>query len=358
MLTTLRRKAGKINYRPCRPTRHSGILIVTCSRTSLPSPDDRQKVGNWKFGLTPSRQCIGTMIGVTIGCAVVGGVNPAAGLVCAVIGGVGAVITCGNPPKAPPNNGNSPGIGTPGLTCNPLAGGPVVASLFSRANATTADRGPPTPPGGGAGGKGGAGTSTSVDPNKKTGPSGFSDAHFMRPDDVLPYRIDFENDETATAPAQRVDVTDQLSDQFDWDTFELTEVGYGDTFIAVPAGGQFFRTTEQMTFNDQTFDVEIEIGLDTQTGMLAGRSKSGGTGRPRHLPFTLASSVTRTDSTVSQATTWDMRRRLRPHSIRKPPSSQRVSRSRKLTETRSSQNQARPTRSPWCWTVNRSAMLC
>ena len=49
------------------------------------------------------------------------------------------------------------------------------------------------------------------------------------PTSALPYRVDFENDPTATAPAQRVDVTDQLDPNLDWNTFQLTEVGFGDT---------------------------------------------------------------------------------------------------------------------------------
>ena len=51
---------------------------------------------------------------------------------------------------------------------------------------------------------------TSDDPNSKTGPSGFGTQDFVNPSDLFPYRVNFENDPTATAPAQRVDVTDQL----------------------------------------------------------------------------------------------------------------------------------------------------
>ena len=69
---------------------------------------------------------------------------------------------------------------------------------------------------------------------------------------TLPYRVDFENEATATAPAQQVVVTDQLDADLDWNTFQFTEVGFGDHVIDVPAGTQHFETTVQMTYNGQT----------------------------------------------------------------------------------------------------------
>ncbi len=132
----------------------------------------------------------------------------------------------------------------------------------------------PDPGEGNQGDSGDSDESRSMDPNEKTGPSGFGYENFIRATEILPYRIDFENDETATAPAQRVDVTDQLSAAFDWDTFELTEVGFGDIFISVPRGSQYFRSTVAFAYNGKTFDVEIEIGLDLQTGLLAAHFQS------------------------------------------------------------------------------------
>src|SRR5262249_34471093 len=87
-------------------------------------------------------------------------------------------------------------------------------------------------------------------------------------DAVLPYRIDFENDATATAPAQRVVVTDQLDAHLDWSTFQFTEVGFGDYRVAIPAASQFFATTLPVVVNDRAFNVEIELTLDPQTGLV------------------------------------------------------------------------------------------
>ena len=40
----------------------------------------------------------------------------------------------------------------------------------------------------------------SFDPNAKTGPAGYGPQGFLTGSGALPYRIDFENDPTATAP--------------------------------------------------------------------------------------------------------------------------------------------------------------
>jgi RHS repeat-associated protein len=107
---------------------------------------------------------------------------------------------------------------------------------------------------------------TSTDPNDKFGPAGYGKAHFVAANAVLPYRIDFENDPAATAPAQIVTISDQLDKNLNWNTFQLTEVGFGDTIIPAPAGSQHFQTTVNMTQHGQTFQVQIEAGIHSQTG--------------------------------------------------------------------------------------------
>jgi hypothetical protein len=126
-------------------------------------------------------------------------------------------------------------------------------------------------------GSGGGGTSRPVqsfDPNDKFGPAGFGPAGFVAPGGTFPYRIDFENEATATAPAQVVIVTDQLDPNLDWNTFQLTEVGFGDNTISIPSGSQHFQTTVPMTFNGQTFQVQIELGLNSQTGLVTATFQS------------------------------------------------------------------------------------
>jgi cysteine-rich repeat protein len=116
------------------------------------------------------------------------------------------------------------------------------------------------------GADGGAGTSQSVDPNELTGPKGYGDKNYIRDGIVLPYRIDFENDQDATAPAQQVDITNPLDSNLDWDTFELTELGFGDTFIEVPENTSEFETSVSMTYLGVTFDVLISAGIDKGSG--------------------------------------------------------------------------------------------
>jgi RHS repeat-associated protein len=106
------------------------------------------------------------------------------------------------------------------------------------------------------------------DPNSLTGPAGVGAANFVRGDTVFPYRIDFENDARATAPAQRVDATDQLSSDLDWSTLEFTEVGFHTTLVPVPAGSHSFRTELPVNFNGKDFQVEIELQFDPNTGLL------------------------------------------------------------------------------------------
>lgn len=107
-----------------------------------------------------------------------------------------------------------------------------------------------------------------LDPNEKLGPAGYGEAGFVSTASLLPYRIDFENDSNATAPAQIVMITDQLDPHLDWNSFELTEIGFGNTLISLPAGLQYYEGATPMIYNDVSFDVWIEAGLDRATGLV------------------------------------------------------------------------------------------
>jgi RHS repeat-associated protein len=131
---------------------------------------------------------------------------------------------------------------------------------------------PPRPPGRDR--RAGAQPAQAYDPNDKIGPAGYGSQGFISPGAPLPYRIDFENEATATAPAQRVVVTDQLDANFDWKTFGLTGVGFGDTNLAVPPGSQHFQTTVDITENSQRVEVDIELGLNPQTGLVTATFQS------------------------------------------------------------------------------------
>ena len=114
---------------------------------------------------------------------------------------------------------------------------------------------------------------TAVDPNDKVGP-GFGPDGFVQEGAVLPYRIDFENDPSATAPAQQVVITDQLSTDLDWTSFRITEVGWGNTEITVPGNSQQFQTTVPMTFDGETFNVDVQVGMNLATGLITAKFSS------------------------------------------------------------------------------------
>jgi len=104
------------------------------------------------------------------------------------------------------------------------------------------------------------------DPNAKTGPGGFRDKGFVFPDGTFAYRIDFENEPSATAPAQQVVITDQLDSGLDWAALEFTEIGFGDEFILVPSGSQHFETAVPVRYNGVDFEVHIIVDLDLANG--------------------------------------------------------------------------------------------
>jgi RHS repeat-associated protein len=104
------------------------------------------------------------------------------------------------------------------------------------------------------------------DPNAMYGPAGVGPQNVVAPNAVLPYRVDFENSPTATAPVQVVTVTDQLDPNFDGNTLQFTQVGFGDVNITIPPGTQNYQTTVDMTENGQTFQVQITLGINALTG--------------------------------------------------------------------------------------------
>ena len=123
-------------------------------------------------------------------------------------------------------------------------------------------------PGGSPGDSGTVGIRRAKDPNEKTGANGFGDSRHILPDTVIPYRVDFENLESATAPAQRVTITDQLDDNLNWGTLQFTQAGFGDYRIEVPAGSQHFETTIDVVVEGENFDVAVTLDLDVTTGMV------------------------------------------------------------------------------------------
>ncbi len=110
----------------------------------------------------------------------------------------------------------------------------------------------------------------SLDPNEKSGPVGIGSGQYITGLDPSDYVVRFENTPSATAPAQRVEIVDQLdSTRFDLSTFELTAVGFGPKVVAPPPGLQHWTTDVPYDVDgdastlDDNIVVRIEAGLDT-----------------------------------------------------------------------------------------------
>ncbi|HBI43672.1 MAG TPA: hypothetical protein DDY78_12605 [Planctomycetales bacterium] len=108
---------------------------------------------------------------------------------------------------------------------------------------------------------------TSHDPNALIGPAGFGTQNFIQPIGALPYTIDFEND--GTAAAQDVTVTEQLSSNLDWSTFQLGSFGFGPDKVNVPAGLTEYQTAVAYQNTDgSSLNVQVTLGFNVQTGLL------------------------------------------------------------------------------------------
>ena len=113
-------------------------------------------------------------------------------------------------------------------------------------------------------------TAGSFDPNALIGPSGYGPSHFISGSalSAMPYQIDFENSPTATAPAQQVQVTETFDPNLNLNTFQLTEIAFGDTVLAIPPGSQDYHITVPMTYDGVTFNVVISAVLNYATRQL------------------------------------------------------------------------------------------
>ncbi|OQY03290.1 MAG: hypothetical protein B6I22_11950 [Desulfobacteraceae bacterium 4572_123] len=107
----------------------------------------------------------------------------------------------------------------------------------------------------------------SMDPNDKY-TVGFGAEGFISSDTTILYTILFENVATATAAAQEVTVTDQLSDKLDWSTFQFIGMGFNKVDIEVPPGLQSF-TREGITVATDTYPVKVHAELDRATGIVS-----------------------------------------------------------------------------------------
>lgn len=111
------------------------------------------------------------------------------------------------------------------------------------------------------------------DPNEKAGSQGAGQAQFISGEEPLRYAIFFENEATATAPAQEVVITDQLDGKkLDLTTFSLGPISFGDEQITPPPGLKQFSTDVDLR-PDKNLIVRIAAGLNA-TGVVTWRFAS------------------------------------------------------------------------------------
>jgi RHS repeat-associated protein len=127
------------------------------------------------------------------------------------------------------------------------------------------------------------------DPNDKIGPKGVGPQNLVRGDATLPYKIRFENigsgtvdpttnlpygpEHWATAPAQRVTITDQLSPLFDWSSFRLTEMAFGGTIVQLDRNSSYHESITTLNINSvagdpRTIQVQLIAGIDLERGLV------------------------------------------------------------------------------------------
>ncbi len=113
-----------------------------------------------------------------------------------------------------------------------------------------------------------------TDPNDKAASQGAGDLQFLSGEEPLRYAVFFENIPTATAPAQVVEITDQLDTvNMDLDSFSLGPIAFGDKLVTPPPGLSEFATDVDLR-PEKNLIVRIEAGLDFATGIVTWRFSS------------------------------------------------------------------------------------
>jgi hypothetical protein len=113
---------------------------------------------------------------------------------------------------------------------------------------------------------------TSQDPNDKTGSKGVGSARYVGGAQTLNYLISFDNQPTATAPAQTVTVTDVLNAGLvDFSTLTLGTISFVDKILTPQPLALQVASTYNTSVDlrpTKNLIVGISVSLDTGTGVL------------------------------------------------------------------------------------------
>ncbi|MFZ4526273.1 MAG: RHS repeat-associated core domain-containing protein, partial [Chlorobium sp.] len=99
------------------------------------------------------------------------------------------------------------------------------------------------------------------DPNDIIGPKGFGDENWTSTKNALGYTIRYENQETATAPAQQVTITQTLDSDLNLGSFRLGNFGWGDISITVPDNTSFYIDRLDLR-STKGYMVDVVAGVD------------------------------------------------------------------------------------------------
>lgn len=130
-------------------------------------------------------------------------------------------------------------------------------------------------------------TRASADPNELTGPLGPGSPGWVSGQLPLSYAISFENESTATVPAQQVVVTDQLTANLSMSTLALTSISIPGVSVPIPPTFNPAVGLDEITTNvdlrpAQTLFVNIDAKLNPSTRVLTWKFTSidPSTGQP------------------------------------------------------------------------------
>jgi hypothetical protein len=112
------------------------------------------------------------------------------------------------------------------------------------------------------GGSGNASGVGSRDPNIKV-TVGYGIEGYISPDTPIFYTIEFENQPSATAPAQKVVITDQLEANLEWSTVELISIGFNGIELLIPPGLNQYEDTTSVGPDPNPVRVRASMNPDT-----------------------------------------------------------------------------------------------
>ena len=99
------------------------------------------------------------------------------------------------------------------------------------------------------------------DPNDIVGPQSFGADHWTSSSNALPYTIHYENQASATAPAQQVTITQTLDSDLNTNSFRLGDFGWGDIYVDVQDGTSFYIDRIDLT-ETRGYMVDVMAGVD------------------------------------------------------------------------------------------------